>query len=127
MGLEKLGIDEPNLIMAVGSYGGGVASTGGVCGCLLGGIAAFSRLYGRAAPDQTEDPKMWRLSRKLVRKFEAIAEPFGGTNCTDIARVDWTDKDQVKEFRSPSGRRKLCAELVGDTAFALGELIDVSK
>lgn len=116
------------MVMAMGAYGGGVASTGRVCGALLGGIAVISRLYSRPDPEGAEDPLMWRLSRKLNQQFEQITAEYGGSNCLDIARVDWKDKEQVKDFRAnPHSRRALCAKLVGDTTHALGELLETAR
>ena len=34
VGLAKMGLDEPELVRAMGALGGGIASTGRACGCL---------------------------------------------------------------------------------------------
>lgn len=40
-------------------------------------------------------------------------------------RVNWRDPSAVKVyFTSPDSRRKICAQLVGDVAEALGKLVD---
>lgn len=53
------------------------------------------------------------------------AAPHGGIRCRDIARVDWRDPAAVKEYYSnPDSRFGVCAQLVGDIAAALGEIID---
>jgi aldehyde:ferredoxin oxidoreductase len=50
---------------------------------------------------------------------------YGGINCSQIARVDWMDREQVKDFyRNPESRRQHCITIVGETAKALGELLD---
>ena len=124
-GLEKVGRDEPELIRAVGSYGGGIASSGRTCGCLLGGVALISLLHSKSRPDEPENVAMWKLSSKLNRVFENLCEEYGSTNCADIAQVNWRDRDQVKEFYgNPESRRRHCIDLVGRTALALGELLD---
>lgn len=125
MGLEKVGREEPDLIRAVGAYGGGIASSGRTCGCLLGGVALLSMLHSKSRPDEQDDVAMWKLSSKLSRIFEGFCRDYGGTNCADIAQVNWRDRDQVKKFYGdPASRRRLCADLVGRTAQALGELLD---
>jgi hypothetical protein len=46
-------------------------------------------------------------------------------NCRDIAKIDWKNREEVKNFYSnPESSRKICIKLVGDAAFALGELIE---
>ena len=113
------------VIKAVGSLAGGVASSGRVCGCLLGGVALISSLYSRGNLNDKEDPRMWLLGNKLVKRFEELTESFGGVNCCDIARMDWTDKEAARDFyKNPESRRKYCVQLVGDTAYALGEILE---
>lgn len=112
-------------VRAVGAYGGGIASSGSVCGTLLGGIAVISSIYSRANLDEKEDPRLWALSKKFMGEFEQLTAAFGGINCRDIARVDWQDRDAVKAYYSePDGKRKACIQLVGDAAYALGRLLE---
>ena len=126
VGLAKMGLDEPGLIRAMGALGGGVASTGRVCGCLTGGVAALSRLFAKSNPDEADDPNMWRLTYKLSKIFEGLVEEHGSADCRDIARVKWNDRNLVKEFYADPESRRLtvCAPLVGETAFALGMLLE---
>ncbi|MGC1404672.1 MAG: C-GCAxxG-C-C family protein [Thermodesulfobacteriota bacterium] len=125
VGQEKVNDRNEALIKAMGALGGGVASSGRVCGTLLGGVSFISSLYSRGNLEEKEHPRMWRLSYKLTKKFEELTKPYGGVDCSDIARVNWSDKEQTKEFyNSPEGRRQICLELVGDTAYALGEILD---
>jgi C_GCAxxG_C_C family probable redox protein len=125
VGQEKMGNRNEEVIKAMGAFGGGVASTGRVCGSLVGGVALISSLYSRGNAEEKEDRNMWRLSYKLTKRFEELTQEFGGINCSDIARVKWNDREQTKEFyTNPEGRRKYCIKLVGDTAYALGEILD---
>jgi len=120
-----MGIGNPDMIRAVGAYGGGIASSGRTCGILLGAIAVVSTIYSKARPDGRDDPNMWRLSFKLSKAFDKMCEPYGGTDCADIARVEWRDRDQVKQFYGqPDSRRRICTQLTGDMAAYLGELLD---
>ena len=120
-----MGIVEEAVIKAMGSFGGGIASSGRICGAMIGGVALISSLYSRGNLNEKEDPRMWRLSYKFTKKFEELTKEFGSVNCRDIAKVDWRDRESVKEFYgSTEGRRKLCIRLVGDTACALGEVLE---
>jgi len=125
VGQEKMNCKNEAVIKAVGAFGGGIASTGRVCGALLGGVALISSLYSRGNLEEKEHPRMYRLSYKLSKKFEELTQPHGGVNCSDIARVNWSNKEQTKEFYNNSdSRRRFCLQVVGDTAYALGELLD---
>ncbi len=128
MGQEKLNKRNEEVIKAMGAFGGGVASTGRVCGSLIGGVALISSLYSLGNAEEKEHPRMWRLSYKLSKKFEELTSSYGGVNCSDIARVNWSDREQTKEFyNSPQSRRGICLQLVGDTAYALGEILDQAE
>ena len=118
-------MNDENVIKAVGAFGGGIASSGSVCGTLLGAVAVISSLYSRGNLKDRENPRVWGVSHKLMRKFDKLTEPFGGSNCRDIARLDWSDRDAVKEYYSnPDSSRKDCVQLVGDFAFILGQLLE---
>jgi hypothetical protein len=46
-------------------------------------------------------------------------------NCCDIAKVDWKNREEVKNYYSnPESSRKICTKLLGEAAYALGELIE---
>ena len=117
-------VDE-SAVRAVGAYGGGIASSGNVCGILLGGVAMISSLYSRGNLDEKENPRLWSLSSKFMKKFAELADPYGGMNCRDIAGVDWKNRDAVKEhYSNPESSRKICIKLVGEAASILGELLE---
>lgn len=112
-------------IKAVGAFGGGIAASGSVCGTLLGGVAMISSLYSRGNLGEKEDPKVWVLSSQFLKQFEELTKPYGGLNCRDIAGVDWQNRKAVKKYYSdPKGGRKICVKLVGDAAYALGEILE---
>jgi C_GCAxxG_C_C family probable redox protein len=122
---EKTDMVDESAVKAVGAFGGGIASSGSVCGILLGGIAMISSMYSRGNLDEKENPRIWALSSKFLKKFEELAEPYGGMDCRDIARVDWKNRDAVKEYYSnPESNRRICIKLVGEAAYILGELLE---
>lgn len=125
MGLEKIDQEDASMLKAVGLYGGGIASTGSICGTLLGAVAAVSALHSRGNLEEKENPRMWGAGSKLVKEFEKLTEEFSGNTCRDITRLEWSDRYAVKEYYSnPDSRRKLCIKLVGDFAFILGEILE---
>ena len=120
-----MGRKDDGAIRAVGAFGGGIASSGGVCGIVLGGVAAISSIYSRASLEEKEDPRLWVLSSRFLQEFERLTESCGGMNCRDIARVDWRDRDAVKAYYAdPDSRRRECIRLVGEAAAFLGRLLE---
>jgi len=117
-------VDE-SAVKAVGAFGGGIASSGSVCGILLGGVAMISSMYSRGNLDEKENPRIWALSSKFLKKFEELTESYGSMDCRDIAGVDWKNRNEVKKYYSnPDSKRRICIKLVGDAAFILGELLE---
>ena len=123
-----MNMKDESAVKAVGAFGGGIASSGSVCGILLGGVAMISSMYSRGSLDEKENPRMWGLSKKFLTKFEELTEPYGGMNCLDIAAVDWNDKIAVKNYyANPFSSRKTCIRLVGEAAYILGKLLELEE
>ncbi len=122
-------IRNDSLVKAMGGLGGGiVGDSRGICGALVGGVALISSLYGRGNPEEKEQPGLWPLRQKLSEKFEDITREYGGIFCSNIARVNFADRDQVKAFReNPDSRRQYCAKVVEETAVALGEILSQAE
>ncbi len=125
MGQEKMGMKDDAAVRAVGAYGGGIAATGNVCGILLGGIAMISSIYSRASLEEKEDPRIWAVSKKFMKEFEKMTKPFGGINCSDIARVNWSNPLAARKYyKDPDSNRKECIRLVGEASYVLGKLLE---
>lgn len=125
VGLEKLGVDDPSVIRALGSFGGGIGGTGHICGALVGATSVIGTLYSRSSLEEKENPRMWAATKAVMKSFEELSAEYGGIDCGQIARVDWMDRDQVKDFYgNPESRRQHCIHVVGETAKALGELLE---
>ncbi len=125
IGLEKLGVNDPSVIKALGAFGGGIGGTGNICGALVGAVSGIVSLYSRSSLEEKENPRMWAATKAVMKQFEELTAAHGGINCCQIARVDWMDRDQVKDFYgNPESRRQHCITVVGETARALGELLE---
>jgi C_GCAxxG_C_C family probable redox protein len=125
VGLEKIDQQDENVIKAVGAFGGGIASSGSICGTLLGAVAAVSALHSRGSLEGKENPRMWGVGNRIIKAFDQLTEEFGGNTCKDITQMKWSDREAVKNYYSnPDSRRKICIQLVGDLAFILGEVLE---
>jgi C_GCAxxG_C_C family probable redox protein len=70
VGQEKMNLINEAIIKSMGAFGGGIASTGRVCGALIGGVALISSIYSRGNLEEKEDPR-----RKLPNLMaESIAK-----------------------------------------------------
>ncbi|MGQ9500295.1 MAG: C-GCAxxG-C-C family protein [Dissulfurimicrobium sp.] len=123
--MEGLEIELPKeIIAALSPFGGGMGYSGGVCGALSGAVAVIGFIMGKTEPEQKDHKDMWRLSSKMALEFKELTAGYGGQNCRNIARVNWSDRGQVKAFRfDPNSRRKECLRVIGETAGFLQKLL----
>lgn len=124
MGQKKVGNENSDLIRSMASMGGGISSTGGPCGAIIGGVAFLGYLFGKDEPEKKDDPVMWRTCVKFYKQFEnEVAKKYGSINCRDIAGADWSDPEQTKAFYKGE-RRYECSRNTGKAARILGEVIE---
>ncbi len=105
-------------------FGGGMGSSGRVCGTLSGALAVIGYTLGKTAPKDRDHKLMWKLSYQLVKQFDEICKPYGGTNCANITRLSWRDHKAVKEFyTNPESTRQNCVRVIRETSEYLHDLI----
>ena len=122
MGQKKLGIEDSLAVKGMAALGGGIASTGGTCGIVIGAVLCLGMVYGKETPEQKDDPAMWKAGRSFHKRF--LRDVTGGrVNCGEITRVDWSDKEQIKSFVKGEGRVR-CAGYTGSGARILGEILE---
>lgn len=109
---------------AMAPFGGGMGSSGQVCGTLSGALAVIGFTLGKSEARGRDHRLMWKLSYKMVKQFGKICTPYGGTHCTNITRLNWMDPDAVKEFyTNPESSRKNCVQVIRATSSYLHNLI----
>ena len=106
-------------------FGGGMGSSGQICGTLSGALAILGFTLGKTESKARDHKLMWKVSHKMVKQFAEICQPYGGTNCADIAEVNWHDRASVREFYSnPDSKRKNCVKVIRETSDYLNSLVD---
>lgn len=85
LGLELQGKENPELISAVQSLGGGIGFSGLNCGALTGGACLLGLFAGRNESAIEEDERLQLMLIDLVDWFkEQIVQKYGGVDCADI-------------------------------------------
>ena len=98
--------------MAIG-FGGGIGLGGYTCGALSAAVMANGAVYGRPNPWEIDSEIRGReISEKYYRRYNKLLHDFekmnGGVLCRNIC-------DKFDDFHSKE-RRKMCMELVANTA-----------
>ena len=109
---------------AIAPFGGGMCSGGQVCGTLSGALAVIGFTLGKTESQARDHELMRKISHKMVMEFAKITRPYGGSNCVDIARVNWKDRASVQQFyKNPDSDRNNCVKVIRETSDYLHTLI----
>ncbi len=99
---------------------GGVARSGGMCGALLGGVAAIGLLFGRDTPDNDKDP-CYTLTYRFV---EAFRQEFGATSCHGVLPCDIATAEGAARFHQEQLAERRCLPVTERAAALVQEIID---
>lgn len=117
---EVNGVESKGLPRLMTGLCGGLSLSGGPCGALLGGIAAFGLFVGRSTSED-ESSLCFGLSRQLIQEFEQI---FGSRNCYGVLPCDISNEGGREFFREKELRKSVCTQVVEKTALLVQELIN---
>ncbi len=85
LGLDRLGIENPDLIRAAGGMALGAGKGTGTCGSLTGGTCLIALYAAKGAEGEREDDNLWDMCDELWTWFEdAFGAQYGGVRCDDI-------------------------------------------
>jgi len=105
-----------------GFHGGGGDSGIGMCGGLVGGIAALSFFFGRTKTEfnlGVSNCYATGIVKQLVDEFK---EEFGGVRCRDCQKkmfgkeIDFWNESDLEFFEEASGHEDKCSIIVGKGA-----------
>jgi len=117
---DYLGVTSGLIPMIATGFGGGIASSGLICGALVGGVMVIGIKYGRSeVTDIKADQKTKDLTQRFIQQFNIIT---GSTSCYDITQCDFNTLEGKRKFVE-SGRRKQCQALAAKTVSILINLM----
>jgi len=130
--MDVFGIKSDILFKSLFAFHGGGGNRGiGMCGALVGGIAAISFFFGRSRQEFNLAVQNTRATGPAKRLIDCFEQEFGGIRCRDCQQKMigrefdfWKEEDQ-RAFEEVDGHEK-CAEVVGKGAsLAAGIIWDV--
>lgn len=119
---DDLNLDEEMAARLTSSFGGGMGRLREVCGAVSGMFLAAGLLYGYSDPKDTAGKKaQYERVQKLAREFSARN---GSIVCRELLGLDHHTDAPTPSARTPEYYKKRpCAELVGDAAEILAQMI----
>lgn len=115
------GLDSDTALKVATAFGGGIASTGNVCGAVSGGLMAIGLKYGRCTiEDLKAKEKTYDLSRQFMNEFKAR---HSSVICKEILGCDLNTPEGKAEFSSKNLINVKCAVCVRDAVQILEKLL----
>jgi len=116
---DDLDLEEETALMITSAFGGGIAGTGGMCGCVTGALMALGMKYGFAEPDAVGKNIMTAKNNEFIAKFK---ERCGAINCRELLGVDVSVPEQAAE--APELIRARCPHFVTAACDILEEMLE---
>jgi len=103
---------EVSLRIAAG-FGGGIARSAGICGCVTGGIMAIGLAQQGISPEanRSEKEKTYEVCRRFMRAFE---EHNGSTLCSELLGCDISTPEGLAKAHQEGLHQSCCTRLVRD-------------
>ncbi|MBR6521965.1 MAG: C_GCAxxG_C_C family protein [Oscillospiraceae bacterium] len=116
---DDLDLEEETALMISSAFGGGIAGTGGMCGCVTGALMALGMKYGFTEPDNIAKNIMTAKNNEFIAKFK---ERCGAINCRELLGVDVSVPEQAAE--APELIQARCPHFVTAACDILEEMLE---
>jgi len=94
--LEAQGIENPDLIRAIGGLNSGISEYRSVCGCLSGGECLLSYFAGKGAEEEEMHAEYKEMAKELYDWFvEFNEDTVGSVICKDLLQNDFSQRARV--------------------------------
>jgi C_GCAxxG_C_C family probable redox protein len=103
---------EVSLRVAAG-FGGGIARSAGICGCVTGGIMTIGLAQRGISPEtnRSEKEKTYEVFRRFMRAFE---ERNGSTLCSELLGCDISTPEGLAKAHREGLHQSRCTKLLRD-------------
>jgi C_GCAxxG_C_C family probable redox protein len=114
---DKFNLDEKTMLRISGGFGGGVGSSGLICGAVSGAVMLLGLKYGATEPGDFESKQ---VTREAVRDFmKKFTDEFGAVDCKCLLGFDLSKPTDFDYVHDNNVTRKVCPKFV---EFAVKEL-----
>lgn len=118
---ESLPMSREAALAVAGGFGGGVGSTGNICGAVSGGVMAIGMKYPRTDPDSLE---VRQENIKKTQEFMArFKERNGSIECRELLGLDLSAPEQAAQARERELFKTTCPKMVRDAVEILEDIL----
>lgn len=106
---------------AAAGLGGGMASSGHICGAVSGAMLALSTLSMAGIVTQDKPRQFIKdIGKRFIADFE---HEFGSCDCKDLTGCNFWTEEGYREFKEKSLKQELCINLVSWAADRMSSLL----
>lgn len=118
---DDLDMEEDDAFKIASAFGGGIAGTGGMCGCVTGALMALGMKYGFTEPDAIAKNIMNAKNAEFLSSFK---ERCGSIYCRDLLGLDVSVPEQAAEIAAAGVIQARCPAFVTAACDILEEMLD---
>lgn len=120
---EAWGIPPEVSLRVAAGFGGGLARSGGICGCLTGAVMAIGLAQADVSPSDNsrQKEKTYERCRRLLERFREL---YGSTLCRDLLGCDLSTPEGLAHARSAGLSQTRCPPYVRDAVRLVLELLE---
>ena len=119
---EDLDLEEDTALLLSSAFGGGIAGTGNVCGCVTGALMALGLKYGFSEPGDSVGKNMMNAkSKEFIARFK---EACGGLHCRELLGLDVSIPEQAAEIAGQGLIPARCPAFVVAACDILEEMLE---
>ncbi len=117
----RYGLDQATARKVSCAFGGGMASSGEMCGAVTGALMVIGLAHGRTTPeDVAAKERTYALSRQL---WEELRARRGSLVCRELLGIDLGTPEGSKRAREAGLFTDLCPQLVEEAAEVLERIL----
>ena len=117
----RYGLDQTNASKISCAFGGGMASSGEMCGAVTGALLCIGLAHGR---NSVEDIEAKKKTYALTHQFwDEFRSRHGSLICRELLGIDLGTPDGTHRAREAGLFRDLCPRLVEDAAEILERIL----
>jgi C_GCAxxG_C_C family probable redox protein len=117
----ELGLDREIALKVAGTFGGGMARMGDMCGAVTGAFMVIGLKHGKIkAEDEAAKEKTYLIVREFVERFKSRN---GSIKCRELLGYDISTLEGIKLIKEKNLFYTICVKYVRDAAEIIEELL----
>ena len=115
-------MEEEDALKLASAFGGGIAGSGSVCGCVTGALMALGMKYGFC--EEGDSIGKYEMNTKAREFMSRFRERCGAVACRDLLGLDVSDPEQAAQVSAQGLIPARCPGFVTAACDILDEMLE---